>query len=518
MTLFKIKNIKINLFLMILSVFFCAGILKSAVFAQLESSSWPMFGNNPQHTGLSTFAADNEGEKVWEFIAAEGIDNRSYRSAPAVAADGTIYFGATTGESFKLYALAQNGAVKWVFEERDCTYGCQYSSPAVSADGTIYINTSKGLYAVRSNGTLKWVAGILPYTGCNELSSPAIALDGTIYVGGGALYAVNPEGGIKWIFRDLLRVCSSPGVDSLGTIYAADYFGGDGLYAINQDGSLKWKYATDNYWFVSSPAIGPDGTIYIGVDYPRDIGLLAINENGTLKWNFPIADNIGAGASVSSTVAIASDGTIYLNSSDSSGDLYALNPNGKIKWIFSRGSGIGGDRTHPAIGSNGIIYASATNGKLFAISPEGGANWSYKFPSTLNTPSPGSPIIGSDGLIYVVSNKLIFDPADKFIYILYAFGNLPKVYFTADIVSGGAPLTVRFIDQSKGTINNWRWDFGDGTNSTDQNPTHTYNRPGRYNVTLRVSGSDGSDIALKKDFISVYAKNTQLIPLLLLDN
>jgi parallel beta-helix repeat protein len=37
----------------------------------------------------------------------------------------------------------------------------------------------------------------------------------------------------------------------------------------------------------------------------------------------------------------------------------------------------------------------------------------------------------------------------------------------------------------------WHWDFGDGTNSTEQNPNHVYNSPGIYTVLLTVSDSRG---------------------------
>jgi len=54
---------------------------------------------------------------------------------------------------------------------------------------------------------------------------------------------------------------SSPAIGMDGTIY----IGSDdrNLYALNSDGSLKWKYKTSDRIF-SSPAIGSDGTIYIG--------------------------------------------------------------------------------------------------------------------------------------------------------------------------------------------------------------------------------------------------------------
>ncbi len=53
---------------------------------------------------------------------------------------------------------------------------------------------------------------------------------------------------------------------------------------------------------------------------------------------------------------------------------------------------------------------------------------------------------------------------------------------------------VAFIDRSYGNITSWKWYFGDGTTSTEQNPIHTYEKPGiTYVVLLEVSGPDGED-------------------------
>jgi parallel beta-helix repeat protein len=75
--------------------------------------------------------------------------------------------------------------------------------------------------------------------------------------------------------------------------------------------------------------------------------------------------------------------------------------------------------------------------------------------------------------------------------------------FTADKTSGVAPLTVQFTDASTGTPAAWEWDFGDGGNSTDRNPSHTYTTEGNYIVTLSVSNSLGSDTETKEGFINV---------------
>ncbi|MBN2467013.1 MAG: PKD domain-containing protein [Deltaproteobacteria bacterium] len=63
----------------------------------------------------------------------------------------------------------------------------------------------------------------------------------------------------------------------------------------------------------------------------------------------------------------------------------------------------------------------------------------------------------------------------------------PVAAFSASPVSGPAPLTVNFTDESTGNIVFWSWEFGDGGTSQDQNPTHQYIETGTYTVRLEVS-------------------------------
>jgi PKD repeat protein len=76
-------------------------------------------------------------------------------------------------------------------------------------------------------------------------------------------------------------------------------------------------------------------------------------------------------------------------------------------------------------------------------------------------------------------------------------------YFTAAPTWGSSPLTVEFTDKSLGNIDSWTWDFGDGTSSTEQNPTHTYTSPGTYDVSLSTTGPDGTRTYTSKNYIDV---------------
>lgn len=50
---------------------------------------------------------------------------------------------------------------------------------------------------------------------------------------------------------------------------------------------------------------------------------------------------------------------------------------------------------------------------------------------------------------------------------------------------------VSFIDESRGDISSWTWDFGDGKTSAEQHPIHFYSKPGHYVVTLWIKGASG---------------------------
>lgn len=45
---------------------------------------------------------------------------------------------------------------------------------------------------------------------------------------------------------------------------------------------------------------------------------------------------------------------------------------------------------------------------------------------------------------------------------------------------------VQFTDESEGSPLSWRWDFGDGSISSEQHPAYEYRKPGQYMVTLQV--------------------------------
>jgi len=158
-------------------------------------SAWPMKCHDTYHTGRSPYNTVNTSSEKWRFYFSGYMDD-----SPTIDKDGTIYCkGAYNYLDRYLYAINPDGTEKWKYQAAGLILG---SSPAIAEDGTIYFGCwDSYLYALYRNGTLKW--RFLAYDS-NIFSSPAIAEDGTVYFGGmgpgdnGRIYAVNPNGTEKW--------------------------------------------------------------------------------------------------------------------------------------------------------------------------------------------------------------------------------------------------------------------------------------------------------------------------------
>ena len=125
--------------------------------------------------------------------------------------------------------------------------------------------------------------------------------------------------------------------------------------------------------------------------------------------------------------------------------------------------------------------------------------------STKANASKGQSYISSDGSdwddLTEVSASLDLSNANLCIKA-FTIMELPVANFTVNVTNGATPLTVQFNDTSTGSISSRYWDFGDGNNSTELNPVHTYAK-GKYSVNLTVTNARGSDYEFKTDYITV---------------
>ncbi len=146
--------------------------------------------------------------------------------------------------------------------------------------------------------------------------------------------------------------------------------------------------------------------------------------------------------------------------------------------------------TPPAItaGPNEGICALSDPVELEGASPAGGT-WSGNGVSPGGIFTPSESLIGKQILTYAVTigectysatKEITVDPVPE-VFAGLQFGNCGNL---RDAV-GYAPLKVSF--QNNTFIGkSARWDFGDGSTSTQFSPEHTYTKPGTYTVTLAI--------------------------------
>jgi PKD repeat protein len=151
-----------------------------------------------------------------------------------------------------------------------------------------------------------------------------------------------------------------------------------------------------------------------------------------------------------------------------------------------------------------------TDGSADGSSPVEAWAWDFGDGETSTVESP-SHVYDTAGTYSVTLSVTSDDGSDdevrsNLITVTSGSGTGPTAAFSADPVSGDAPLTVQFTDESTpGTspITTWTWDFGDGSTSEGADPSHIYSAVGTYTVSLTVTTLDGVDTEIKADLISV---------------
>ena len=135
------------------------------------------------------------------------------------------------------------------------------------------------------------------------------------------------------------------------------------------------------------------------------------------------------------------------------------------------------------------------------------ANWNWEFgdgaTSILQNPVHEYKNPGFYNVKLTVSGQNGADSENKTNLINVLDGQGPTAAFAAEPLTGNAPFTVHFFDLSSGEIANRTWEFGDGEISVEQNPVHTFNSAGSFNVKLTVSGKDGTSTENKIGLITV---------------
>jgi outer membrane protein assembly factor BamB len=205
----------------------------------------------------------------------------------------------------------------------------------------------------------------------------------------------------NWTVELGMATYSSPALGPDGSIYIGT--GGDGtvaqgrrLFSISPQGATNWIFTAGGL-LRASPAIANDGTIYIG---SADGRLYSVSPAGGTNWTIKL------GGQVLSSPALGVEGTIYVGAiANFFNALYSLRPDGGTNWIFNLGNVaftfVGSAQfSSPSIGPDGTIYIGSQDGNVYSISPQGQTNWTF----AMTNVTYSSPAIANDGTIYIGSD------------------------------------------------------------------------------------------------------------------
>lgn len=168
-----------------------------------------------------------------------------------------------------------------------------------------------------------------------------------------------------------------------------------------------------------------------------------------------------------------------------------------------------------SVSSSGVVSEPFVSEYAWSVSPPGGSfplaaqftapgvdtagiavtnnwNWNFGDGATSAAQSPSHTYVNS-GVFY--PSLIAIDSAGTTV-VSYSQPIAPQTDpFIANPTSGQPPLTVQFnaanVDSIGTAVTLWNWNFGDGSTSTAQNPSHTYTRAGTYSPSLVATNSNG---------------------------
>jgi sugar lactone lactonase YvrE len=318
---------------------------------------------------------DPAGRILWQYPLA--ADETAY--SVALDASGHVY---STLSSQKLISLDASGRLRWEFPVASAFL----NAPVIDNEGRIFAShhtpftmLPAGVQAVNPDGSPAWFLEQI-----SEFMPPVTSTGDILLVQYSRIRQWSVDGTEQWEAGSLYAL----GTASLrgdGALFVAP-----GL-SLRPDGSTLW-YHTD--WAGrSTPAIGRDGTIYVGGESTPDVvpdegAFRAFGTDGTIKWVYP------SGSVASSPAILANDSVVF---GTLSGKIVRVTGQGERVWEFDANAPV---ESSPAVSADGLIWCGASDGRFYALNTDGSVRWQWKLGSAVRS----SPTIGPDGVVYITAD------------------------------------------------------------------------------------------------------------------
>lgn len=189
---------------------------------------------------------------------------------------------------------------------------------------------------------------------------------------------------VQWRYQTEGPISSQPAVGADGTIYVGSH--DHRLYAITPAGQLKWRVDLQDRVY-STPLVGPDGNIYVGSD--ADV-FFSYSSAGELRWRLPLEP----GSDADTGAVLRPDGKLLFSAGH---DVWCVSLDGTVAWRFRAQAKI---YTTPAVDDEGNAYVGSQDDHLYALLSDGRMRWSFATHNDVDS----SPALGEDGTVYFGSD------------------------------------------------------------------------------------------------------------------
>ena len=284
-----------------------------------------------------------------------------------------------------------------------CTGGAGAASswPGLTIDmerEQAYVAFGPQVYAVNlGNGTEKWRAPVEPDNQVTFFAVPALTDDGQLVAASydGNLYSINPENGqLNWVFEDGgNRFVAGPLADG-EQIFAPST--DNSLYTLTTAGDLVWSFETDDILW-STPVTDGETVYQPGMDH-RVYALDA--ESGELIWK---TDKLGG--SIAGTPALSPDGLLYVGTFGN--ELLALDTNrsGEIVWRMPASAWVYSGPTQ----DGDTLYVGDLDGAFYAVEgPTGGIKWRIQPDPEDKRAITDNPLVLGDTVYFTSESGALF--------------------------------------------------------------------------------------------------------------
>ncbi|MBI4119841.1 MAG: lamin tail domain-containing protein, partial [Parcubacteria group bacterium] len=307
---------------------------------------------------------------AWRFRVPDAF----YLNQPAVAPDGTVYFGAPNNLTNKprLYAIGQDGAERWYWENTMAVP----SEPVALSDGAVYFGQfDPGAYvtALNPDGSQRWqrVVG-------DRVNNVSIDADGNSYFTSESrmITKLKPDGELKWSTYDNFAFDFVPAADIDDDVYLGAIVSGlPGFYKLNgNDGSMIWQTRADDRFVYSmfNPVYDKNQDKFYATGTAGQI-LIINRTDGTINKDFVDRHGIPT-----TKVAILADSLVFgldfSISRPASGSLvYAINKIDKaVIWTFAVDSPV---NKRIAVDTEENLYFTTRLGRVYSLDKNGRERW-----------------------------------------------------------------------------------------------------------------------------------------------